>query len=334
MIASSASLPAFPHVVGTHCSSTSVADVLRFDGTPLSEAMVFGLGSGLGFFYVDDPRYSPTRRFNGRANDLEGKFYRLAGAPLDWAGTWQPGRIAEALAAGRPVLAQTDIAYLPYYEPAHFPLHGVVVTAIDGETETVRLADTASPELLEVPWPAFRAALVGEHCPLMQPYRFAAAPLVSAPADAGHIAQALAVTAEEMLYPPEPHFGLPALTRLARAFATWAEVPDWAWCARFAYQGIEKRGTGGGAFRFMYADFLDEVTPVLPALAGSAAAARCRASGRLWQALASECKRVFVEQDRAGFAGCGRVTAEIAALEATLMTDLAELAVRFHGRTS
>ena len=49
----------------------------------------------------------------------------------------------------------------------------------------------------------------------------------------------------------EPTFGefagLPALERLAAEAGSWPEaVEDWQWCARFAYQVIERRGTGGG----------------------------------------------------------------------------------------
>ncbi len=39
-------------------------------------------------------------------------------------------------------------------------------------------------------------------------------------------------------------------SRLAAEAGSWPEVAeDWQWCARFAYQVIERRGTGGGAFR-------------------------------------------------------------------------------------
>ena len=37
------------------------------------------------------------------------------------------------------------------------------------------------------------------------------------------------------------------------------QVEDWQWCARFGYQVIERRGTGGGNFRLMYSRFLAEV---------------------------------------------------------------------------
>ncbi len=50
------------------------------------------------------------------------------------------------------------------------------------------------------------------------------------------------------------------------------------WCARFGYQVIERRGTGGGNFRLMYSRFLDEAGRDEAPLAAHAAA--------LWTALA------------------------------------------------
>jgi hypothetical protein len=75
--------------------------------------------------------------------------------------------------------------------------------------------------------------------------------------------------------------GLPAVRRLAADAADWpAEAEDWQWCARFAYQVIERRGTGGGNFRLMYSRFLDE--------AGYAdAAPLAREAARDWTELAA-----------------------------------------------
>ena len=53
--------------------------------------------------------------------------------------------------------------------------------------------------------------------------------------------------------------GLPALRRFAAEVGDWPEAAeDWQWCARFLYQVIERRGTGGGNFRKMYSRFLAE----------------------------------------------------------------------------
>ena len=73
--------------------------------------------------------------------------------------------------------------------------------------------------------------------------------------------RAIARAARRMLEPDLGDFeGLPALRRLAAEIADWpADAPDALWCARFNYQVIERRGTGGGNFRPMYARFLREV---------------------------------------------------------------------------
>ena len=46
---------------------------------------------------------------------------------------------------------------------------------------------------------------------------------------------------------------------MAGEIESWPEATDdWRWCARFNYQVIERRGTGGANFRRMYARFLEE----------------------------------------------------------------------------
>jgi hypothetical protein len=75
--------------------------------------------------------------------------------------------------------------------------------------------------------------------------------------------------------------GLPALRRFADEVGGWPEAaPDWQWCARFNYQVIERRGTGGGNFRAMYSRFLAEV--------GSAASPLAAEASERWTALAGE----------------------------------------------
>ena len=85
---------------------------------------------------------------------------------------------------------------------------------------------------------------------------------------------AIARAAKEMLEPTFGEFGgLPAVDRLAAEAGSWPEAAeDWQWCARFAYQVIERRGTGGGAFRLMYSRFLEEAGRDEAPLAAAAAA--------------------------------------------------------------
>ena len=72
---------------------------------------------------------------------------------------------------------------------------------------------------------------------------------------------AIARCARGMLEPELGDFqGLPALRRFASEVGAWPEeAEDSRWCARFLYQVIERRGTGGGNFRLMYSRFPSEV---------------------------------------------------------------------------
>lgn len=231
---------------------------LAWDGFDVSEAVVFGLGAGLGFFYRHEPGESPSRRFNGRAPDLEGSFYRRVGVPIRWMGRWRPDLIRRALAAGRPVLAQTDIHPIPYYDDVHFVGHGLAVVGLTTEGE-IEAADIAADGLSTMPLEAFRAAVAHAHPPLLEPYRYGVAPKPRSIEVGGLAPAAIRQVATYLLAPPGPDEGLPAMRRLAAELPSWAELEDGRWAARFGYQAIEKRGTGGGNFRALYAAFLREV---------------------------------------------------------------------------
>ena len=72
----------YRHRTGEHCASTALRNILAHHGTQLSEAMIFGLASGLGFLYVCAEGMSPSRMFHGRTATLETDFGLNTGVPL------------------------------------------------------------------------------------------------------------------------------------------------------------------------------------------------------------------------------------------------------------
>ncbi len=328
----------FPAASGLHCSSTSVRKVLEYEGVPVSESLVYGLGSGLGFFYAKNDGESPSRVINGRAPDLEGAFFRRAGAPLAWAGQWAPETMAQALERGRPILAQTDLYHLPYYQPrVHFPGHGIVVTGIDFETGEAYIADQGFSDVQRTRLENLRMAMAETVPPLLlEPYRWAPAPEIDGRfiERAEVFEAAIARTVNVMKGTADGLVGLPALERFVRDLPGWRYLDDAEWCARFAYQSIRKRGTDGASFRFLYAGFLREAENILPAVRQSGAVRLYEEAGQRWETLAGLLKQVFVAGDRSLFARCASEAAAVLQSERVALKAMEDALGGFAGITS
>jgi hypothetical protein len=274
------SVPGFVHTPGNHCGSTALRNLLAFHGVQISEEMAFGLGAGAGFYYLAMDDSSPSRWFNGRTARLEESFRELTGAALELRtfpedegdAAWEAAR--ETVDSGRPALLLTDIYHLDHYgNSAHFPGHAVVLAGYD--EEVARLSDTGFEELQATRLENLaRARHSGHPAYPLEGHMFTVAEAIDRERLEAAVPRAIERAVDEMLEPPFGEFaGVPALERLAAEAGSWPEaVEDWQWCARFAYQVIERRGTGGGCFRLMYSRFLEEAGREEAPLAAEAAA--------------------------------------------------------------
>ena len=279
-------VPGFEHVTGHHCGSTALRNLLAFHGVPISEELAFGLGAGPCFYYFVADELSPSRFTNGRTGRLEESFLALTGAPLrlrtadDPAESWRLAR--EVIDEGRPLLLLTDLFHLDHYgRSAHFPGHAVVLAGYDGNCAYV--SDTAFEALQRTSLAGLELARHEQH-----PFYPLAGHMVDIPGEAPSLAELMDAAAPaidraaRLMLEPElgEAEGLPALRRFADEVATWPDdASDWQWCARFTSQVIERRGTGGGNFRPLYARFLAEV--------GRPEAPLADAAGALWTELAA-----------------------------------------------
>jgi hypothetical protein len=289
------SVPGYTHVPGHHCGSTALRNLLGFHGATISEEMAFGLGAGACFYYVTLEDASPSRWFNGRTAKLEESFGELTGAALAMrtfeqgdGEAWEAAR-AE-VDAGRPALLLTDLYYLDHYgNSAHFPGHAVVLAGYD--EQVALLSDTGFEELQTTRLENLDRARHSSHpaYPLAG-HMFTVAGAIDAAALHEAIPAAIERAAGAMLEPEFRDFsGLDAVRRLSEEAGAWPEVAeDWQWCARFGYQVIERRGTGGGAFRLMYSRFLEEAGRPEAPLAAEAAARWTGLAGAFHAASESE----------------------------------------------
>jgi hypothetical protein len=275
----------YRHIPGNHCGSTALRNLLAFDGIEISEEMALGLGAGVCFYYLHLDEQSPSRFTNGRVGRLEEQFLELTGSPLRFQTfdgpdrSWEAAR--EAVDAGRPALLITDLYYLDHYgKSAHFPGHAVILAGYDDEV--AYLSDTGFDELQRTRLENLARARHGRHPVFPLDGQLLTVPDPGALSDPRAAApRAIERNARQMIEPAMGEFeGLPALRRFADEVGEWpSELEDWQWSARFCYQVIERRGTGGGNFRLMYSRFLAEAGHDGSGLAAEAAAG--------WTALAA-----------------------------------------------
>jgi hypothetical protein len=278
-------------------------------GAPLSEAMVFGIAGGIGAgvfaFYYPKEDFS-SFFIAGRhlwQDDLgwtRQALARLGLTPVvkESAGV-KPGerQLRELLEGGHPVMAWLDAAELPHRAmPAMFSggaYHVVAVHGVDDAAATALVGDLADDP---VPVPLTDLARARGRIKKFKNRLLAVDRAPGSPDLATLVRSGIRNCIDGLTTCKMKNFRLDA-------FANWAERLDGSkaadsWEKMFPpghrlYQGlwsmteyIEYYGTGGGLFRPMFAEFLDEAGTALSDPALKTAAARYAELGRGWTALA------------------------------------------------
>jgi hypothetical protein len=84
----------------------------------------------------------------------------------------------------------------------------------------------------------------------------------------------------------------------AEELHSWPDLTEhWVFAARFAYQVIEKRGTGGGFFRRLYARYLEEASAFHPVISSAGLPGRLVSIADGWTEIAGRMKEISESQD-------------------------------------
>lgn len=331
----------FEHRPGEHCASTAISNILNFHGLPLSEAMVFGLGGGLGFFHIRNDALSPTRIFHGRTLSFETDFCANARLPVvggsveDDEKAWLS--LKAQLDVGVPVMLSTDTFYLGYQNTtSHFPGHRAVAVGYDESSGSIFIADRKLREYQSVDREELRRSRNADDYPVSchnEYQHFSPGQLTLGRSLPEIIRIAFARNAHWMLEPgaeamPSAASGLSAMRELAADLPKWDSLSDWSWAARFGYQIIVKRGAGGLFFRSLYRDFLAEAVEIVPALGAGSLVEDTGAIAQSWGDVAAVLKTQSEREtcDSALFVEAGRRVAELADREEILFKELSRIA--------
>ncbi len=297
-----------------HCVTGSMLHVFRFHDIPISEEMLLGLGSGIGFIYWHQKGVDPF--IGGRANvgrpgeeSLEVTASRRLGIRTGsfYTNSMRKAEktLLELLYSSHPVMLQVDMGYLPYFdfggEEYHFGYHVIVVAGHNQETREVLIADRDLPLHL-VSWDDLtkaRGSTFQPFPPKNHWYTFDFSEYhLPKPDD---VILSIQEVSLGMLEPAISNFGVKGIQKAAKRILKWSDVLTPGELRRTclnSYFFIDSRGgTGGGIFRYMYGRFLKEASDITGIVSMSEIGGRFIEVGDQWQEVGILFNRGFEADD-------------------------------------
>jgi hypothetical protein len=311
----------FQQFGGRHCETGALRNTLAYlglaaphTGRPFSEEMLLGIGGGIAvsywvFEFGGQPSFFVGARYSEKSPGPEfsrGVCERL-GVDSRLYRTVSPARgladLRGVLQRGTPAIVWGDMALLPYFalpENAHFGGHTFVVYGLRDSDDTVLIADR-SQRGFQIRQEELAAARASRHKPfppqhklleILQPLEMCTSERLERA-----IIRGISDCCRRMLVPPIANFGVPGLHKWAAMVANTSSRKGWpqvfkpgldlfgALLSTFIF--IEIGGTGGSAFRSMYADFLQEAGEALGTEKLRTAAQLYTEAARCWSALAA-----------------------------------------------
>ena len=308
--------PGFRSLQTHHCVTGSMRHIYEFHGYPISEELLLGLGSGVGFVYWRQKGMDPM--FGGRANvgrpgeeGFERQAGRHTGVGIERFHTNSRRKadkgLWELLQAGRPVIIHVDMGFLPYFEGLpedyHFGWHVVVVAGYDPQTRRVLIADRDAG-LHRLSWEDLAQARGSAFKPfppmnIWYSYDFSA----RRDPTAEEVRQAILQVTQGMLQPPIRNLGVEGIRTAAQRALKWPQQMDAEqvrWTCFNVHLFIDAAGgTGGGIFRYMYGRFLQEAAAITGRPALGELAGPFQEIGDRWQEVAGIFKAASEAPDAA-----------------------------------
>jgi hypothetical protein len=283
---------------GNHCETSALKTAFDHHGLVLSEEMLFGLGGGIGFiyWYMKMMAVPMVGGRNGKSEDFAGSICERLGAEFSFAETASAAKaystLKETLRGGDPAVCYGDMVYLPYAgmdEDAHFGGHVFLVYGIDEDQGLAYIWD-CSPRPFTVGLDDLARARGSKFPPFQPHHRLLQIKYPKQLPDLRvPIRDAVASSVSLMTRPPLKNFGLPGMLKWAGLLPEWPkQFPGAAMVDVLVnlFTFIEIGGTGGGAFRPMYARFLEEAAAVTGDARYREAAGPVRECAAIWSRIA------------------------------------------------
>ncbi|MDR6966090.1 hypothetical protein J2X31_000083 [Flavobacterium arsenatis] len=292
----------FIHHQSAHCENGVASNLLKHHGINISEPMVFGIGSGLFFFYLPllkvnhapaiSYRPMPGSIFNKAAKRLGIKIKRVKFSNPEAAQKALEENLKNNIPSGLQV-GVYNLTYFPDEYRFHFNAHNLVVygkkennfLVSDPVMETVTVL--TDKELEKVRFAKGALAPKGQmYYPIEIPSNIDWETAIK---------KGIKNTCNDMLA-PLPIIGVAGMRYLSRSIRKWPVKKGVKVANHYLAQMVrmqEEIGTGGGGFRFIYAAFLQEASVILKNEKLKELSLEMTNIGDLWRDFAVNAARVY-----------------------------------------
>ncbi len=262
---------------GRNCMTSSLWKLLNHTGYKISEEMLVGIASGLGFIYWKMKQM--TVPFVGGMNG--GKFPTILGLAVDrLGGSWDVLKSAsmkkahlqmkEVLHSDQPALVCADIGMLDYLSLGgddHFGMHTILVYGIDEPENEAYISDRFSTPIT-IPLSKLQAARGSKYHPFPAVNKMMTVTMPETPTVLSEIIpMAIQENTSFMLEPPIKNMGLKGFLKwqdeLGKYTKFLTKPSELVQALTEHYVYIEVGGSGGALFRRMYSDFLSESADIM-----------------------------------------------------------------------
>lgn len=271
----------FKHMAGANCQLSSLRKVLAYYNIEISEPMILGLCSGLGFFYFYMNRmpFPMVLGMNVKKTEIFERVLPCLGGSVKITETASVNtahnNLVRILQKGQPAITFVDFAYLPFFfaegtpipneDSGHFGAHTFVTYGIDEEKDEAYISDRyANPHVMT--YTQLKAARGSKYAPFPAKNKLVELVLPKKMKDIKQsIPAAIKANANFMFNPPIRNMGLKGFQKWREMLPTWADFSDnnllFGLVSVYIY--METGGTGGAMFRIIYRDFLKEAGELL-----------------------------------------------------------------------
>ncbi len=264
----------FEHRQSAHCENGVVSNLLNFHGINLSEAMVFGIGSGLFFSYMPFLKLNgiPVTSFRPMPGMIFSRITHRLGIKVKKLSFRDPEASMKALDAnlekGIPTGMLVGVFHLAYFPPAyrfHFNAHNLVV--FGRENGKYQISDPVMETYNELTYDELKRVRYAKGLAAPNGKMYYITGVENKNIDLRPaIIKGIHQTCDHMLNIPIPFFGVKGMHYQANRMVNWPKKLGDRKAALYLGQVVrmlEEIGTGGAGFRFIYAAFLQEAAEVL-----------------------------------------------------------------------